>query len=37
VKHARALAASRPQAKFHLIRGGHNGWSRQPGMRIRCP
>ena len=37
VRHARALAASRPQAKFHLLPGGHNGWSRQPDLRIRCP
>jgi hypothetical protein len=37
VRHARALAASRPQAKFHLLPGGHNGWSRQPGLRLRCP
>ncbi len=37
VRHARALAASRPQAKFHLLPGGHNGWSRQPGLRFRCP
>jgi alpha-beta hydrolase superfamily lysophospholipase len=37
VRHARALAASRPQAKFHLLPGGHNEWSRQPGLRIRCP
>ncbi len=37
VRHAQALAASRPQAKFHLIRGGHNDWSTQPDVRIRNP
>jgi len=37
VRHAQALAASRPQAKFHLIRGGHNDWSTQPDLRIRYP
>jgi uncharacterized protein len=37
VRHARALAASRPQAKFHLLPGGHNQWAEQPGLRIRCP
>lgn len=37
VRHARALAASRPQAKFHLLAGSHNDWSQQPGLRIRNP
>ena len=37
VRHARALAASRPQAKFHLIPGGHNQWPEQPGLRIQNP
>ena len=37
VRHAQALAASRPQAKFHLIRGSHNDWSTQPDVRIRNP
>ncbi len=37
VRHAQALAASRPQAKFHLIRGGHNDWSTQPDLHIRSP
>lgn len=37
VQHARALAASRPQAKFHLLPGSHNEWSRQPRLGIRCP
>lgn len=37
VRHARTLAASRPQATFHLLPGGHNEWSRQPGLRLRCP
>lgn len=37
VRHAQALAASRPQARFHLLRGGHNDWSRQPEVEIRYP
>jgi hypothetical protein len=37
VRHAQALAASRPQAKFHLIHGGHNEWSEQADVRIRNP
>lgn len=37
VRHAQALAKSRPQAKFHLIEGGHNDWASQPGVRIRYP
>jgi hypothetical protein len=37
VRHARALAASRPQAKFQLIPGGHNQWADQPALRIRNP
>lgn len=37
VRHAQALANSRPQATFHLIPGGHNDWSRQPDVRIRNP
>lgn len=37
VRHARALAQSRPQAKFHLIEGGHNDWAGQPEVRIRNP
>jgi uncharacterized protein len=36
VRHARALAASIPQAKFHLIPGGH-GWALKPGVEIRFP
>lgn len=36
VSHARALAASIPQAKFHLIPGGH-GWALQPGVEARFP
>jgi uncharacterized protein len=35
VRHAQALARSRPQATFHLIDGGHNDWARQPAVRIR--
>jgi uncharacterized protein len=37
VAHARRLAASLPQARFHLVPGGHNDWSRQPEVRIRNP
>jgi hypothetical protein len=37
VRHAQALANSRPQSKFHLIDGGHNDWASQPGVRIRYP
>jgi hypothetical protein len=37
VRHAQLLAASRPQAKFHLLRGGHNDWSTQPEVEIRNP
>jgi len=37
VRHAQALAASRPQAKFHMLNGGHNDWSRQPDVQIRFP
>lgn len=35
VRHARALAASRPQARFHLLPGGHNDWAGQPALQIR--
>jgi pimeloyl-ACP methyl ester carboxylesterase len=37
VAHARALAASMPQARFHLISGGHNDWAGKPAVRLRCP
>lgn len=37
VRHAQALAKSRPQAKFHLIDGGHNDWASQLSVRIRNP
>ncbi len=36
VSHARALAASIPQAQFHLIAGGH-GWALAPGVDVRFP
>jgi pimeloyl-ACP methyl ester carboxylesterase len=36
VSHARALAGSIPQAKFHLLPGGH-GWALRPGVEIRFP
>jgi pimeloyl-ACP methyl ester carboxylesterase len=37
VKHAQALAADIPQARFQLIAGGHNEWSAQPEVQFRCP
>jgi len=37
VEHARRLAASLPQARFHLIPGGHNEWSQQREVRVRNP
>ncbi len=37
IDHARDLAASLPQAKFHIIPGGHNDWSRQGEVQIRNP
>ena len=37
VEHARRLAASRSQANFHLVPGGHNDWSRQDSVRVRYP
>lgn len=38
VRHAQALAASRPQARFHMLRGGHNDWSMQKAdVLIRNP
>jgi pimeloyl-ACP methyl ester carboxylesterase len=37
VHHARRLAASLPQAKFHLIPGGHNEWSQQREVSVRNP
>jgi len=37
VAHARNLAASLPQARFQLIPGGHNDWSRQSEVTVRNP
>jgi hypothetical protein len=37
VGHAQALATAVPTAKFTLIEGGHNDWSRQNKVRIRNP
>jgi len=34
---ARALAATKPQAVFHEIDGGHNDWSQAGRVRIRNP
>lgn len=37
-RHAQALAASRPQARFHFIEGGHNDWSAtEQKVQIRNP
>lgn len=36
VEHARRLAASRPQAVFHLLPGAHNQWAQQV-PRMVCP
>lgn len=35
VKHAKALAAAIPGAKFTLITGGHNDWSFEGKVKIR--
>jgi pimeloyl-ACP methyl ester carboxylesterase len=37
VAHAKALAAALPSARFFLIPGGHNGWSRDQRVRITNP
>jgi uncharacterized protein len=37
VKHAKALSAGVPSAKFHLIESGHNEWSFPGRVRIRNP
>jgi pimeloyl-ACP methyl ester carboxylesterase len=37
VAHARKLAASLPQAEFHLIPGGHNDWSQQSQVSVHYP
>jgi pimeloyl-ACP methyl ester carboxylesterase len=37
VVHAKALAAAVPKAKFILLDGGHNDWSRPDRVRIRNP
>lgn len=37
IKHARALAASKPSAKFHENEGGHNDWSVGHRVLIRNP
>jgi hypothetical protein len=34
-RHAQAPAASRPQAQFLLLQGGHNDWSAQPDLLVR--
>lgn len=37
VAHARTLAASVPQSRFHLLHCGHGEWYSQPGMKFRNP
>lgn len=37
IRHARALAAAVPDAKFHEISGGHNEWSTTGQVVIRYP
>lgn len=37
IRHARALAASKPGAVFHEIPGGHNDWSMEHHVRIAFP
>jgi pimeloyl-ACP methyl ester carboxylesterase len=37
VGHARVLATSVPQARFHLLPGGHNEWWGQQGVEFRNP
>ncbi len=36
VSHAQALAKSVPQARFHLVPGGH-GWANGRDVHFRCP
>ncbi len=37
IAHAKALATSKPQARFHEIPGGHNDWSQIGQVQIRNP
>jgi hypothetical protein len=37
LRHARALAASKPQATVHEIEGGHNEWAHDRRVNIRNP
>lgn len=37
LRHAKALAASKPQTFFHEFEGGHNDWSNGDRVRIRNP
>lgn len=37
MSHAKALAASKPSAEFHEIKGGHNDWSAGGKVLIRNP
>jgi hypothetical protein len=37
IAHAKALAATKPQAIFHEIEGGHNDWSHGLKVEIRNP
>lgn len=37
ISHAKALAATKPQAVFHEMPGGHSDWSRNPNIQFRGP
>ena len=37
IAHAKALAASKPSSKFHLIDGGHNEWAMDGRVWIQNP
>lgn len=37
IRHARALAASKPGIRLHEFSGGHNDWSRTDSVQIRNP
>lgn len=37
ISHAKALAASKPQTVFHVLRGGHNDWPQNASVKFRNP